>query len=145
MADKTIKDKRLFSNQTTTTFAAMYLFASQKPVDGRVVVNEENDLFVLSGDDITEERSNSIDFSIPYDKNESVIVVHTPQHAIERIGDSTGALSRFLPGATTATTTKTPALPRIMKMESLESRTVPNGKNMLFSRCKSNRQPKLTT
>jgi polar amino acid transport system substrate-binding protein len=44
---------------------------------------------------ITEERSNFIDFSIPYDKNESVIVVHTPQHALEKIGDSTGVLSHI--------------------------------------------------
>ena len=58
------------------------------------LVNEKTDL-CIAAISITEERSNSIDFSIPYDKNESVIVVHTPQHAIERIGDSTGALSRF--------------------------------------------------
>ena len=58
------------------------------------LVNEKTDL-CIAAISITEERSNSIDFSIPYDKNESVIVVHTPQHAIEKIGDSTGALSRL--------------------------------------------------
>ena len=58
------------------------------------LVNEKTDLCIAAMS-ITEERSNFIDFSIPYDKNESVIVVHTPQHAIEVIGDSTGALSQF--------------------------------------------------
>ncbi|SHK58767.1 transporter substrate-binding domain-containing protein [Fibrobacter sp. UWB12] len=58
------------------------------------LVNEKTDLCIAAMS-ITEERSNSIDFSIPYDKNESVIVVHTPQHALEKIGDSTGMLSRL--------------------------------------------------
>ena len=58
------------------------------------LVNEKTDLCIAAMS-ITEERSSLIDFSIPYDKNESVIVVHTPQHAIEVIGDSTGALSQF--------------------------------------------------
>ena len=58
------------------------------------LVNEKMDLCIAAMS-ITEERSNSIDFSIPYDKNESVIVVHTPQHALEVIGDSTGILSRI--------------------------------------------------
>lgn len=44
---------------------------------------------------ITEERSSLIDFSIPYDKNESVIVVHTPKHSLEVVGDSTGVLSHI--------------------------------------------------
>ncbi len=58
------------------------------------LVNEKTDLCIAAMS-ITEERSNFIDFSIPYDKNESVIVVHTPQHALERIGDSTGVLSHI--------------------------------------------------
>lgn len=58
------------------------------------LVNEKTDLCIAAMS-ITEERSNSIDFSIPYDKNESVIVVHTPQHALEKIGDSTGVLSKL--------------------------------------------------
>jgi len=58
------------------------------------LVNEKTDL-CIAAISITEERSNSIDFSIPYDKNESVIVVHTPQHALEKIGDSTGTLSQI--------------------------------------------------
>ena len=58
------------------------------------LINEKTDLCIAAMS-ITEERSNSIDFSIPYDKNESVIVVHTPQHALEKIGDSTGVLSRL--------------------------------------------------
>ena len=58
------------------------------------LVNEKTDLCIAAMS-ITEERSNLIDFSIPYDKNESVIVVHTPQHALEKIGDSTGILSHF--------------------------------------------------
>ena len=59
------------------------------------LINEKTDL-CIAAISITEERSNSIDFSIPYDKNESVIVVHTPQHALEKIGDSTGALSKLV-------------------------------------------------
>jgi polar amino acid transport system substrate-binding protein len=58
------------------------------------LVNEKTDLCIAAMS-ITEERSNFIDFSIPYDKNESVIVVHTPQHALEKIGDSTGVLSHI--------------------------------------------------
>lgn len=58
------------------------------------LINEKTDL-CIAAISITEERSNFIDFSIPYDKNESVIVVHTPQHALEKIGDSTGVLSRL--------------------------------------------------
>ena len=58
------------------------------------LVNEKTDLCIAAMS-ITEERSSLIDFSIPYDKNESVIVVHTPQHAIEKIGDSTGILSQI--------------------------------------------------
>ena len=58
------------------------------------LVNEKTDLCIAAMS-ITEERSNSIDFSIPYDKNESVIVVHTPQHALEKFGDSTGMLSKL--------------------------------------------------
>jgi polar amino acid transport system substrate-binding protein len=58
------------------------------------LVNEKTDLCIAAMS-ITEERSNLIDFSIPYDKNESVIVVHTPQHALEKIGDSTGILSHI--------------------------------------------------
>ena len=58
------------------------------------LVNEKTDLCIAAMS-ITEERSNSIDFSIPYDKNESVIVVHTPQHALEKFGDSTGVLSKL--------------------------------------------------
>jgi len=58
------------------------------------LVNEKTDLCIAAMS-ITEERSNLIDFSVPYDKNESVIVVHTPQHALEKIGDSTGLLSRL--------------------------------------------------
>ena len=56
--------------------------------------NKETDL-CIAAISITEERGQSIDFSIPYDKNESVIVVHTPQDALEKIGDSTGILSRI--------------------------------------------------
>ena len=43
------------------------------------LVNEKTDL-CIAAISITEERSNSIDFSIPYDKNESVIVVRTPRN-----------------------------------------------------------------
>lgn len=58
------------------------------------LVNEKTDLCIAAMS-ITEERSNLIDFSIPYDKNESVIVVHTPKHALEVVGDSTGVLSHI--------------------------------------------------
>ncbi len=42
------------------------------------LVNEKTDLCIAAMS-ITTERSNLIDFSIPYDKNESVVVVQTPQ------------------------------------------------------------------
>ncbi|WP_295055798.1 transporter substrate-binding domain-containing protein [uncultured Fibrobacter sp.] len=58
------------------------------------LVNEKTDLCIAAMS-ITEERSSLIDFSIPYDKNESVIVVHTPKHSLEVVGDSTGVLSHI--------------------------------------------------
>ena len=42
------------------------------------LVNEKTDLCIAAMS-ITEERSNLIDFSTPYDKNESVVVVRTPK------------------------------------------------------------------
>ncbi len=42
------------------------------------LVNEKTDLCIAAMS-ITEERSNLIDFSIPYDKNESVVIVRTPK------------------------------------------------------------------
>lgn len=44
------------------------------------LVNEKTDLCIAAMS-ITEERSNLIDFSIPYDKNESVVIVRTPKNA----------------------------------------------------------------
>ena len=43
------------------------------------LVNEKTDLCIAAMS-ITEERSSLIDFSIPYDKNESVVIVRTPKN-----------------------------------------------------------------
>ena len=43
------------------------------------LVNEKTDL-CIEAMSITEERSSLIDFSIPYDKNESVVIVRTPKN-----------------------------------------------------------------
>ena len=61
------------------------------------LVNEKTDL-CIAAISITEERSNSIDFSIPYDKNESVIVVRTPQNAPIQKEDSVGFFSKIFQG-----------------------------------------------
>ena len=56
--EKTSKDKSIFKDQPTVGFGALYLTALRAPIDVRLVVNKESDLFIISGDDITEERSN---------------------------------------------------------------------------------------
>ena len=61
------------------------------------LVNEKTDL-CIAAISITEERSNSIDFSIPYDKNESVILVRTPQNAPPSHDDSVGFFSKIFQG-----------------------------------------------
>ena len=60
------------------------------------LVNEKTDL-CIAAISITEERSNSIDFSIPYDKNESVIVVRTPRNKPQSDSD-TGFLGKVFQG-----------------------------------------------
>ena len=60
------------------------------------LVNEKTDLCIAAMS-ITEERSNSIDFSIPYDKNEYVIVVRTPQNIPSSDSDS-GFFSKIFQG-----------------------------------------------
>lgn len=61
------------------------------------LVNERTDL-CIAAISITEERSNSIDFSIPYDKNEYVIMVRTPQNAPAPTEDSVGFFSKIFQG-----------------------------------------------
>jgi len=59
------------------------------------LVNEKTDLCIAAMS-ITEERSNLIDFSIPYDKNESVIIVRTPKStAPGKIKDTVNFFSKI--------------------------------------------------
>ena len=60
------------------------------------LVNEKTDLCIAAMS-ITEERSNMIDFSVPYDKNESVVVVRTPQNKPTNESD-TGFFGRIFQG-----------------------------------------------
>ena len=60
------------------------------------LVNEKTDLCIAAMS-ITEERSNLIDFSIPYDKNESVVVVQTPKTKTPgKIKDTVNFISKII-------------------------------------------------
>lgn len=60
------------------------------------LVNEKTDLCIAAMS-ITTERSNLIDFSIPYDKNESVVVVRTPQSSSSgKLKDTVEFFSKLL-------------------------------------------------